>query len=139
MHGLKGPNVPADCNGENLPALIGRGDHVTGDLIKRLQASKAWRSPENMAIVVTFDEGAGKTREGCCAVTPDATSNFGGGHIPTIVITNHGPRNVADDTPYNHYSLLRTIQDAFGLRPYLRHAADTDRGVASMTRLFAAP
>ncbi len=141
MHGLHGANVPPDCDGANLAALIGRGDRVTGDLVDKLQATRAWKSRHNMAIVITFDEGSGKTREGCCAVTPEAPSNFGGGHIPTIVITNHGPRGLADDTPYNHYSLLRTIEDAFSLRPHLAHAADTAKGVISMTPLFvtAAP
>jgi hypothetical protein len=136
MHGLHGPNLPAGCDGADLAALIHRGDQVTGDLVKRIQATRQWSSAENVAIVITFDEGAGKTREGCCAVTPDAPSNFGGGHIPTIVITNHGPHGVRDDTPYNHYSLLRTIEDAFGISEHLGHAADTDKGVVPMARLF---
>jgi len=137
MHGLHGKNIPSDCDGANPLALIGRGDRVTGRLVERLQATRAWKSRDNMAIVITFDEGAGKTREGCCAVTPDAPSNFGGGHIPTVVITNHGPRGLKDDTPYNHYSLLRTVEDAFGLRAHLGHAADTAKGVVTMTPLFA--
>jgi hypothetical protein len=87
--------------------------------------------------VITFDEGAGKTREGCCGVTPGALSNFGGGHIPTVVITNHGPRGVKDSTPYNHYSLLRTLEDIFGVGPYLGYAAQTDQGVVDMLPLFA--
>jgi hypothetical protein len=136
MHGLHGPNVPADCDSANKTALIGRGDRVVGDLVAGIQATAAWRSSGNVAIVITFDEGAGKTREGCCAVTPDAISNFGGGHIPTVVITNHGPRGVRDDTPYNHYSLLRTIEDAFGIQTHLGHAADTDKGVVPMAALF---
>jgi hypothetical protein len=137
MHGLHGAHVPADCDGDNKAALIGRGDAVVGDLVRRIQASPLWAAKGNAAIVITFDEGAGKTREGCCAVTPDAPSNFGGGHIPTLVITNHGPRGVSDDTAYNHYSLLRTLEDAFRLPKYLGHAADTDKGVRPMTRLFA--
>jgi hypothetical protein len=136
MHGLYGDGVPADCSGANIAGLIARGDMVTGDLVRQLQATTAWKSRENVAIIITFDEGSGKTREGCCAVTPDAPSNFGGGHIPTIVITNHGPRGLADDTPYNHYSLLRTLEDAFGIATHLGHAADTDQGVVPMTRLF---
>ncbi|HEX4182175.1 MAG TPA: alkaline phosphatase family protein [Caulobacteraceae bacterium] len=136
MHGLHGEGVAADCDGANPALLIRRGDRVTGELVKRIQATEAWRSSKNVAIVITFDEGAGKTREGCCAVTPDAPSNFGGGHIPTIVITNHGPRGVSDPTPYNHYSLLRTIEDAFGIHEHLGHAADTDKGVAPMVKLF---
>ena len=72
----------------------------------------------------------------CCGVTPEALSNYGGGHIPTIVITNHGPRGLADDTPYNHYSLLRTLEDAFGIERHLGHAAETENGVRPMARLF---
>jgi hypothetical protein len=136
MHGLSGDGVPADCQGANKAALIRRGDAYVGDLVRRIQATRAWAGRENVAIVITFDEGAGKTRDGCCAVTPAAPSNFGGGHIPTIVITNHGPRGVRDDTPYNHYSLLRTLEDAFGLSERLGHAADTDKGVRPMTPLF---
>jgi len=136
MHGLHGPGVPADCDGADKAALIRRGDRVAGDLVRRIQASAAWRSAGRLAIVITFDEGAGRTREGCCAVTPNAPSNFGGGHIPTIVITNHGPRGMRDATPYNHYSLLRTIEDAFGLSEHLGHAADTAQGVVPMTKLF---
>jgi phospholipase C len=137
MHGLSGPKVPADCASDNKAALIARGDQEVGELVHEIQATAAWRSHENVAIVVTFDEGAGKTREGCCAVTPDAPSNFGGGHIPTIVITNHGPRGVEDATPYNHYSLLRTMEDAFGIKQHLGHAADEAKGVVPMVKLFA--
>jgi phosphatidylinositol-3-phosphatase len=136
MHGLHGPNLPPGCEGQDVPALIKRGDGVVGDLVERIQKTAAWKSRDNVAIVITFDEGSGKTREGCCAVTPQAPSNFGGGHIPTLVITNHGPRGLRDGTPYNHYSLLRTIEDAFGLAEHLGHAAEGDKGVVPMTPLF---
>jgi hypothetical protein len=137
MHGLHGEGVPFDCDGEHKAELIRRGDAFAGDLVRRIQASAAWKSRKNMAVVITFDEGAGKTREGCCGVTPGEASNFGGGHIPTIVITNHGPRGLSDATPYSHYSLLRTIEDAFGIGDYLGHAADGASGVKAMAPLFA--
>ena len=137
MHGLHGQDVPADCDGLNKSALIRRGDAYAGELVRRLQATPMWKGPGNVAIVITFDEGAGGTREGCCSVTPQAASNFGGGHIPTLVITNHGPRGLRDATPYNHYSLLRTLEDAFGLPEHLGRAADTANGVRPMTPLFA--
>jgi phospholipase C len=136
MHGLIGARVPPDCLASNKPALIRRGDAEIGRLVAELQATAAWRGRDNAAIIITFDEGAGGERSGCCAVTPEAPSNFGGGHIPTLVLTNHGPRGLVDDTPYNHYSLLRTIEDAFGIKEHLRHAADTDKGVLPMVRLF---
>ncbi len=136
MHGLPSKDVAEDCQSANVAGLIRRGDGEVSRLVKRLQTSKAWRSRDNMAIIITFDEGSGKTREGCCAVTPDAPSNYGGGRIPTIVITNHGPRKVTDPTAYNHYSMLRTLEDAFGITTHLRHAAETDQGVVPMTPLF---
>jgi hypothetical protein len=132
MHGLDGIDVPDGCDGHDVGGLIRRGDKVAGDLVARIQATKAWRAADNVAIVVTFDEGSGRTREGCCA------AQVGGGHIPTIVITNHGPRGLKDPTPYNHYSLLRTIEDAFGIDEHLGHAADSDAGVLAMTPLFQA-
>jgi len=138
MHGLHGPGVPDDCDGANKAALIARGDAHAGELVRQLQAGQAWSGRGNVAIVITFDEGSGKSREGCCGVTPDAASNFGGGHIPTVVITNHGPRGLRDETPYSHYSLLRTLEDAFGLAEHLGHAADTQGGVRPMSPLFAA-
>ena len=137
MHGLHGDGVPVDCDGLNLSGLIRRGDAANGALVRQLMASPMWRSAENVAILLTFDEGSGKTREGCCGVTPGAPSNFGGGHIPLIVITNHGGRGIVDDTPYSHYSLLRTIEDAFGIDEHLRHADDTADGVQPMVKLFA--
>ncbi len=137
MHGLSGEGVPADCQSANKPGLIRRGDKAAGDLVHDIQASAAWKGRDNVAIVITFDESGDKGREGCCGVTLGAASNFGGGHIPTVVITNQGPRGVKDQTPYSHYSLLRTIEDAFGIDEHLGHAADGAGGVKPMVRLFA--
>lgn len=136
MHGLGGEGVDADCLSGNTAGLIARGDRVVGALVAKLQATKAWRSNQNVAIVITFDEGAGGVRGGCCGVTPNAPSNFGGGHIPTVVITNHGPHGLKDPTPYNHYSLLRTFEEVFGLPDHLRYAGDDADGVGPMTPLF---
>jgi phospholipase C len=145
MHGMgakNGPNVPADCVGSPDPSgLIQRGDTQVGRLVGKIMASKLWRDPGNNAIVITFDENDGADRmqgvQGCCGYEPGSRANFGGGRIPTIVITNYGPRHVEDATPYNHYSLLRTTEAAFGIETYLGHAADSDKGVMTMTPLFA--
>jgi phosphatidylinositol-3-phosphatase len=62
------------------------------------------------------------------------TGQFGGGLIPSIVIARNGARGLTDDTPYNHYSLLRTIEQVWNLG-YLGYAAD-GANVSSMTRLL---
>ena len=139
MHGLHGNGVPVDCDGTSASALIRRGDTYAGRLVARIQASPAWKSRGNMAVVITFDEGSKGGREGCCGAVAKPGSELGGGHIPTIVITNHGGRGIRDETPYNHYSLLRTIEDAFGITEHLRHAGAVSEGVQPMEKLFSVP
>ena len=84
-----------------------------------------WRS-RNPAEDDFSDQGQPGT--GCCGSDP------GGGHVATIVIPNHRWGHVTDNTAYNHYSLLRTMEAAFGL-PCLAHACDSV--VPTMAPLFA--
>jgi hypothetical protein len=106
--------------------LVGIGDAYLGKLVSQVTNAPFW-SHGNNAIVVVFDEG--DDNAGCCG------SNDGGGQVAAIVVTNHGPRGVKDNTPYNHYSLLRTIQDSFGLS-CLKNTCDTTN-VHPMAPLFA--
>ena len=50
-----------------------------------------------------------------------------------IVDTNHGDQGIKSAQPYNHFSLLKTLESAFSL-PCLNHACDSD--VKIMTDLF---
>ena len=145
MHGLDPKDytadvaaaIPQDCLHNNAAGLISRGDAEVNRLMAKIQASPVWKSSDNVAVVITFDEGSSDTPLGCCGIDPKSVANFGGGLIPTVVITNHGPRGVVDNTQYSHYSLLRTIEDAFGIKEYIGHAADTNAGVQPMVTLFA--
>ena len=141
MHGVKGDNVPPDCAKDNEQGRIARADTYAGALVDRIMRSPVWSAAGNTAIVITFDEASHHTYPGdpagCCAWEPGSLANFGGGRIATIVIANHGPRAVQDATPYNHYSLLRTMEDAFGIAEHLGHAADEAKGVVAMQPLFA--
>ncbi len=69
-------------------------------------------------IVLTWDEGA--TKEGCCGLPASA-----GGRIATVLISPQAKLGFKDDTPYTHYSLLKTIETFWGL-PLLGHAADPE-------------
>jgi hypothetical protein len=40
---------------------------------------------------------------------------YGGGLAPAIVVARLGPRHYASSTPYNHYSLLATIEHGWHL------------------------
>ena len=140
MHGMIGRHVPWDCFFLNHSGLVARADRQVADLVARIIASPQWQARGNAAIVITFDENdtgrSGGRPRGCCGSNPDDPANPGGGWIATIVITNHGPRGLKDPTPYNHYSLLRTMEQAFGIKTYLGHAADTNKGVTVMAPLF---
>ena len=111
--------------------LIRAGDQYVRTTVDEVMASPTWKKGNN-AIVITWDEDdysdQGQPGTGCCGFDP------GGGHVVTIVITNHDSSHVIDSTPYNHYSLLRTIEAAFGL-PCLRNACS--REISVMAPLFA--
>jgi hypothetical protein len=79
----------------------------TGDrwMKKHLDRYARWATRHNSWLVVTFDENAGGT------VNP----------IPTIIVGDH-VRPGRHAQKINHYALLRTIEDAYGL-PALGHAA----------------
>lgn len=120
MHGAYGDDVPLNCWPVRGSSLIARGDRAFKDIVDRLMATPVWKSRQNVAIVLVFDEDDGDGREG------------GGGRVPAIVMTNHGPHHVVDATPYTHYSLLRTIEEAFDLAPL----ANAQQATA-MTQLFS--
>lgn len=121
MHGTGGCPTP----------LISAGDTYVGNTVKAIMSSKMWHEGRN-AIVITWDEddlsAAGLSDTGCCG------SSIGGGHVVTIVITNaKRPVHVVDHTAYNHYSLLKTMEAAFGVAPL---AQASNRVVPMMTNLF---
>jgi hypothetical protein len=111
MHGEE-PGEPEDGD-------IAAADQFLGRLVAQLHSSPAWQ--QDTRLVVTWDEGGGGQAGGatsCCG--GDAV----GGHILTVIA---GPRvpHGADDTPYDHYDLLRSVETALGLAP-LGHAADAN-------------
>lgn len=110
--------------------LIQLGDTYVDQTVSTIMGSRTWKKGHN-AIVVTFDEDdfsdSGMPGTGCCG------STVGGGHVLTVVIDNKGHAPITDPTAYNHYSLLATMETAFGL-PLLNHAGDP--AVPQMTTLF---
>jgi phosphatidylinositol-3-phosphatase len=98
-------------NGHNCG--IGGADRHLSKLVPRLTR----RLGPDGFLAVTFDEG--RSDLGCCGAP-------GGGRVMTV-LTGPAIRDAAHlSRRYNHYSLLATIEDAFGL-PHLRHARDALR------------
>jgi hypothetical protein len=123
------------------PGCIQDGDAYTKFLVDTIRGSDTWKHGNN-AIFITVDEG--NTNLGCCdASTKDGLSG-GGGNVAEIVITNHDARHqnadttgFTDPTPYNHYSWMATVENAFGLG-CIQNTCDTAR-VKPMTPLLRDP
>jgi phosphatidylinositol-3-phosphatase len=138
MHGLWSTGAEENCAHGGDAALVRRGDAAIGAVVEQIMAAPLWKKAANAAIVITWDEDAGGTtgEQGCCGFEPGSAANFGGGRVATIAVTNHGPRHVEDARAYNHYSLLRTTEEAFGIGEYLGLAGAGGKGVKAMTPLF---
>jgi len=112
------PNLDHDMHGAGEggddATLTATADRWLEGLYGKLAASSAWR--DDTRLVVTWDEGAGSERAGCCGGL--AT----GGKVATMV-TGRGVEPGRDDATYSHYALLRSIETLFHL-PLLGHAAD---------------
>ena len=106
--------------------LVAFGDAYLGKLVARITAADFWAKGNN-AVVIIYDEGDDDA--GCCDANP------GGGRVAAVAVTSHGPRGLTDSTAYNHYSLLRTIQESFGLG-CLEFTCDT-ANVHQLAPLFA--
>jgi phosphatidylinositol-3-phosphatase len=135
MHGIGNPLAPCGGAFDTDDNDVKRGDDETAWLVNGITGSRAWRQGRN-AIFVVFDEGNGPLT---CSYNPDsgvdtapgsllpgadcyAPANFND-KVVLIAITNYGVRGVQDARFQSHYSLLKTIEAAFGLS-YIGHAAD---------------
>jgi len=115
MHGRAA--TPADpCDFSQVQSLIRTGDTFLANTVAAIQSSQAWNG--NSVIFITWDEsdftgsptdfGFGDT-SGCCDANP------GGGHVLTLVISHSDHQARSSGVAYNHYSMLRTIEDGWRL------------------------
>ena len=100
------PNL---CNSGHSCAA-GVADKWAGAMVAKLQASPALGN--NSLIIIAFDEGSDKSTQGCCGVPSPA-----GGKVAAVLISPSATPAFNDQTPYSHYSLLKTILTAWNLPP----------------------
>jgi hypothetical protein len=124
------PNLCED--GHDEPCIDGRrGGLDSADIflqtwVPRILASPAWG--EGSLLVITFDEAKASDTTACCGELPGVNTTSpgrggpGGGRTGALLISQFIQPGTVNDTPYNHYALLRSIEDLFAL-PYLGYAA----------------
>ncbi len=89
------PNL---CN-DMHDCSVSVGDTFLQGFVPTILNSSAWQ--QGGVLFITWDEGTSTTD--------------GGGHVATIVIASNVTAGYRSSTSYNHYSLVRTIEDAWGL------------------------
>lgn len=102
------------------PALITLGDQALQKIVHAIHASPAWKQGRS-AIVVIWDEN-------------DYSVQPVNNRVVAIVDTNYGRDGLTSNNFYTHYSLLRTLEGAFGI-PCLNHACDAS--TKAIADLFA--
>ena len=100
-------------------ALLTAGDNEVKMLVQDITSSSLWSQGSNVIYVLWDENDYG----------PESNK------VPLIAITNNGLDGLQDGQYGDHYALLRTIEDGFGITTYLNNAADAQ----PLTGLFAAP
>jgi phosphatidylinositol-3-phosphatase len=84
-------------------------------------------------LIVTFDEAASADASACCNEPSGPNTDLpgahgpGGGRIGAVLMSPFIRAGTVTDVPYNHYSMLRSVEDIFGLA-HLGYAGE--RGLA---------
>ena len=131
--------VPNLCNdGHDEPCVNGKpGGLRSANAFLRRRVPRILRSPaykDRGLLIVTFDEaeitGSGADSSACCNEprSPNASTNGGpiapgpgGGRIGAVLLSPCIRPGTVAKAAYNHYSLLRSIENNFGL-PHLGYA-----------------
>lgn len=121
------PNLCED--GHDAPCVDGRpGGLTSADAflrawVPRILASPAYR--QDGMLVVTFDEAEFADASACCDEQPGPNTPNPGGLLPgpgggksgAVVLSPWTVPGSINARPYNHYGLLRSVEDIFGLAP----------------------
>jgi hypothetical protein len=121
------PNLCHD--GHDTPCVDGEpGGLVSADAFLRQWVPQILGSPayqRDGLLLILFDEAefsaSSADTSACCNEIPGPNSALpgiagpGGGRVGAVVLSKFVRPGTVITTPYNHYSLLRTIEDLFGL------------------------
>jgi phospholipase C len=140
-------DLAGDLAGGALPAFSfitpdtchdGHDSPCAGASIGGLAAADAWLKTElppllsylashNGLLIINFDEGstpgAGALAAPTDFVCPTCASLGAGGRTAAVLVSPRLPQGATVSTSYDHHSLLRTVEDSFGISEHLNLAA----------------
>jgi len=113
------------------PGGLARADAFLKQWVPLILDSPAYK--KDGLLVITFADAPASDTSGCCRAPGGGSAGSstgasvpvtGGGRVGALVLSRYTTPGALSITPYNHYSLLRTIEDLFGLR-HLANANQT--------------
>jgi hypothetical protein len=124
------------------PAGMAAADGFLRQVVPRILASKAYKDGGLLVITVDQAPASGELADSssCCgqpqfpnvpASGPAGATHKGGGQVGALLLSPYVKPGGTSQEPFNHFSLLRTIEDFFGLA-HLGYA-----GLASVSSLPA--
>ena len=119
--------TPDLCNdGHDAPCANGQpGGLAQADGFLRKWVPMITNSPafkqQNGLLIITFDESETSDASSCCGEIPGPGSplpgifGLGGGDVGAVLLSPCIAPGTVSQTPYNHYTMLRSVEDLFGL------------------------
>jgi hypothetical protein len=120
--------------GPGEPGGLAQVNTFLSTWVPKILASPAYQ--QNGLLLVTFDEAATSDASSCCGELPGpgaanpGGSGPGGGDVGAVMLSPFIKAGTVTQTAYNHYSMLGSVEDLFGL-PHIGYAqlpGETDFG-----------
>jgi phosphatidylinositol-3-phosphatase len=114
---------------DGSPGRLPKVEDFLKSYIPKITDSPAYR--QNGLVIITFDESGSDDNAGACCGEldglgfddpshPNLNENGlygpGGGRVGAVLLSKYIKPGTVSDKPYNHYSMLRSVEDLFGLK-----------------------
>jgi hypothetical protein len=105
---------------DNEPGGLVSADRFLSEVVPKILASPAYKA--DGMLVITLDEARTANSAACCHTPPapnaaqPGLNGPGGGLVGTLLVSSRVKAGTTSATPYNHYSLLCSIENMFGLK-----------------------
>ncbi len=102
------------------PGGLPQADKFLKTWVPKITASKAYR--QDGLLIITFDEAATTDATSCCGEIPGPGTALpggtgpGGGRVGAVLLSPCIAPGTVAKTPYNHYTMLGSVENIFGLK-----------------------
>jgi len=136
----------ATCADPSRPGGFAGIEQFLEQWVPQITHSPAF-TQQNGLLIITFDEASGSDASSCCgeiagpASPSPGASGPGGGDVGAVLLSPCIAPGTVTQQAYNHYTMLRSVEDQFGLAHlgYAQLPGERDFGSDVFTRRCNAP